>query len=119
MSIAPSLRSLLFVLLAGGIPLAARANALTELATLVPEPPGGDAWFHEMKFDGYRILARIQGGSARLLSRRDNDWTDRFAPVAAAVAALPVKTALLDGEVAVETATAVSDASQPERRTAA
>ena len=54
-----------------------------------------------MKFDGYRILARLERSRVRLLSRRGLDWTARLPEVAAAVAALPARTALLDGEAAV------------------
>ena len=70
-----------------------------QLATLVAAAPAGDEWLHEVKLDGYRILARIARGRARLLTRNRQDWTDHFPAVAAAAAALPVKEALLDGEV--------------------
>ena len=70
-----------------------------QLATLVAAAPAGDEWLHEVKLDGFRILARVARGRARLLTRNRQDWTDRFAPVAEAAAALPVKEALLDGEV--------------------
>lgn len=72
-----------------------------QLATLVDEAPAGDNWLHEVKFDGYRILARMEKGRARLLSRNGKDWTAHFPTVAAAVEALPVADALFDGEVAV------------------
>jgi bifunctional non-homologous end joining protein LigD len=72
-----------------------------QLATLVSAPPDGDAWLHEMKFDGYRILCRIDKGRATLWSRNANDWTSRFPEVAAAAARLPVRQAFVDGEVAV------------------
>jgi bifunctional non-homologous end joining protein LigD len=72
-----------------------------QLATLVKRPPASDAWLHEMKFDGYRILARLDHGRARLLSRNGRDWTDHFPTVADAVARLPAGQAMLDGEVAV------------------
>ncbi|MGI5864242.1 MAG: DNA ligase D [Myxococcales bacterium] len=72
-----------------------------ELATLVKSPPPGDRWLHEIKFDGYRIGCRIDRGEVRLLSRRGNDWTDRFPFVVAKAKRLPVRQALLDGEVAV------------------
>jgi bifunctional non-homologous end joining protein LigD len=72
-----------------------------QLATLVSTPPPGDAWLHEMKFDGYRILCRVSGGRATLWSRNANDWTARFPEIAAAAARLPVRGALLDGEIAV------------------
>ncbi len=72
-----------------------------QLATLVTDPPGGEGWLHEMKFDGYRILSRLQGGRATLMSRNGNDWTAHFPQVAAAVQALPASQAMIDGEVAV------------------
>jgi bifunctional non-homologous end joining protein LigD len=72
-----------------------------QLALLVDEAPAGDDWLHEQKFDGYRILAEMDGRKLRLLSRRFNDWTAQFPTVVDAVAALPVKSVLLDGEVCV------------------
>lgn len=77
-----------------------------QLALLVGAPPGGGGWFHEIKYDGYRIGAAIRPGTAgrdvRLLSRRGIDWTDKFTTIAAAAAALPVQgPTLLDGEVVV------------------
>ncbi|HMG21520.1 MAG TPA: non-homologous end-joining DNA ligase [Kofleriaceae bacterium] len=71
-----------------------------QLATLVAEPPEGGAWLHEQKFDGYRILAELDRGVVRLLSRRFKDWTAAFPQVAATIAELPVDRAVLDGEVA-------------------
>jgi bifunctional non-homologous end joining protein LigD len=88
-----------------GIPGARRAplpeQVEPQLATLVKEPPRGDDWLHEMKLDGYRILARVEKGKARLWSRNAKDWTERFPTVARAVEALTVPTAILDGEVAM------------------
>ena len=69
-----------------------------QLAQLVDEPPHGDDWLHEQKFDGYRILAELDGRKLRLLSRRFNDWTAQFPTVVDAVSALPVQSVLLDGE---------------------
>jgi bifunctional non-homologous end joining protein LigD len=57
---------------------------------------------HEIKFDGYRLEARIDDGAVRLLTRNGLDWTARFTGIAKALATLGVKTALLDGEVVVE-----------------
>jgi bifunctional non-homologous end joining protein LigD len=71
-----------------------------QLATLVAEAPDGPGWLHEQKFDGYRILAELERGEVRLLSRRFKDWTHAFPKVAAAVARLPAGRAVLDGEVA-------------------
>jgi len=72
-----------------------------ELATLVDRAPEGEAWLHEMKYDGYRILARIENGRVRLLSRNGHDWTDNFSTIAKALERLDAEDALLDGEVAV------------------
>ncbi len=72
------------------------------LATLVDRAPRGDNWIHEIKFDGYRIQARLQGGEARLLTRKGLDWTDRFPTIAKAVTKLPAETALIDGELVAE-----------------
>jgi len=70
-----------------------------QLATLVSGPPPGDEWVHEIKLDGYRILLRIERGRVKLLTRNRQDWTARFPMVVEAAAALPVKEALLDGEI--------------------
>jgi bifunctional non-homologous end joining protein LigD len=70
-----------------------------QLATLVGAAPDGDEWVHEIKLDGYRVLARIERGRVRLLTRNRQDWTERFPAVAEAAATLSVKEALLDGEI--------------------
>jgi bifunctional non-homologous end joining protein LigD len=72
-----------------------------QLAQLVDAPPEGPDWLHEQKFDGYRILADLDRGTVRLLSRRFKDWTAAFPTVVQAIAALPVRRAIFDGEVAV------------------
>jgi bifunctional non-homologous end joining protein LigD len=61
--------------------------------------PPGNGWLHELKFDGYRILAHIKNDRVRLISRNGKDWTRRFPSIAAAVAELPLQQAILDGEV--------------------
>ena len=53
-----------------------------ELATLVDEAPAGEGWVHEIKFDGYRVGARIAGGKVTMLTRRGLDWTERFRSIA-------------------------------------
>jgi bifunctional non-homologous end joining protein LigD len=78
------------------------------LAMLYDAPPRGAAWLHEIKFDGYRIEARLDRGKVRLLTRKQLDWTHRFERIAEAVAALPAETALLDGELVVENEQGVS-----------
>jgi bifunctional non-homologous end joining protein LigD len=65
------------------------------------EPPSGDAWLHEIQYDGERVIARVEGGRAQLLHEGAKDWTDRFQSVAAAIEALGVGSALIDGELAV------------------
>src|SRR6266508_5440808 len=70
-----------------------------QLATLVQAAPQGDQWLHEIKLDGYRVLARIERGRARLLTRNGKDWSARFPGIAAAAARLKVDRALLDGEI--------------------
>lgn len=70
------------------------------LATLQEKPPAGERWLHEVKFDGYRLQARVENGAVRLLTRSGLDWTDRFgATLSQALAGLPCETALIDGEV--------------------
>jgi bifunctional non-homologous end joining protein LigD len=78
------------------------------LATLHSAPPDGAEWIHEIKFDGYRIEARLDHGKVRLLTRKQLDWTHRFQRIAKAVAALPADTALLDGELVIENENGVS-----------
>jgi len=78
------------------------------LATLHSAAPRGDEWLHEIKFDGYRIEARVDCGKVRLLTRKGLDWTHRFKPIVQAMMALPAKTALLDGELVVEDAKGIS-----------
>ena len=72
-----------------------------QLATLVKEAPSGDGWLHEIKYDGYRIGARIRKGRVTLISRNGKDWTAAFPTIANAVAALPIADGLIDGEVAI------------------
>lgn len=72
-----------------------------ELPTLVERAPEGDGWLHELKYDGYRLLCRIDRGRVRLLTRSGKDWTARFPGIAKAAASLPLERALLDGEAVV------------------
>jgi bifunctional non-homologous end joining protein LigD len=70
-----------------------------QLATLVDKPPPGDEWFHELKFDGYRLLCHLHNGQVRFWTRNQNDWTAKFPNLSKAVKALPLKSVILDGEV--------------------
>ncbi|MFH5926099.1 DNA ligase D [Roseomonas xinghualingensis] len=67
------------------------------LCVLESEAPAGPCWVHEIKLDGYRMLAVIQGGKARLLTRTGQDWSHRFPEVAKALGALP--DGVVDGEL--------------------
>jgi bifunctional non-homologous end joining protein LigD len=73
------------------------------LPSAADKPPSGKDWVHEVKYDGYRVQARIESGKAVLLTRKGLDWTQRFGGLGVAVAALPVKSALIDAEVVVQT----------------
>ncbi len=75
-----------------------------QLATLVASAPDSDEWLHETKYDGFRMGLVIEDGQARLLTRNRLDWSARFPEVLAAALRLPVTSALLDGEVALEVA---------------
>ena len=74
------------------------ASVDLQLATLVKAPPEDDRWFHEIKFDGYRMLCRLAKGKATFITRGGQDWTRRFASLAAAAEELPATSAILDGE---------------------
>ena len=69
--------------------------------TLVAYPPAGPGWLHEMKHDGYRLLARKDAGQVRLWSRYGADFTDKLPRISEAVRSLPVDKALIDGEAVV------------------
>lgn len=71
------------------------------LATRVDVPPAGDAWIHEIKYDGYRLQAAVSRDAVRLYTRSGLDWTGKFPTIVAALARLQLDDVLLDGEVAV------------------
>lgn len=70
-----------------------------ELATLVTDAPAGEKWLHEIKWDGYRLLARIHNGEVMLLTRHNKDWTYQFPSLVRALKSLKFKDIILDGEV--------------------
>jgi bifunctional non-homologous end joining protein LigD len=80
-----------------------------ELATLETEVPHGDAWLHELKYDGYRIEARKVGDEITLFSRNGLDWTVRFPAIAKALLTLPATSALIDGEAAYMLPSGITD----------
>jgi bifunctional non-homologous end joining protein LigD len=71
------------------------------LATLVKRAPAGTGWLHEIKYDGYRMLSRIEDGEARIFSRNGKEWTAQLAGIAKELGALDVSNAWLDGELVV------------------
>jgi len=79
-----------------------------ELASMAEQPPAGSQWWHEIKFDGYRAQARVDGRDIKILTRTGLNWTDRFSPIADAVGALGLGSAILDGEIVVEDAAGLS-----------
>jgi bifunctional non-homologous end joining protein LigD len=72
-----------------------------QLATLAAEPPKGEEWLHELKFDGYRMICHLQRGKAKFFSRNGKDWTEKFPNLLQALKTFPATTAILDGEVMV------------------
>src|SRR3990167_6493468 len=70
-----------------------------QLATLVDKPPSGKSWLHEVKLDGYRLIAFKKGNSTHLVTRSHHDWTSKFKKIVSVIDKLPVNNAILDGEV--------------------
>jgi bifunctional non-homologous end joining protein LigD len=91
-----------------GKPVAGRSHPEAfspELAKLVKAPPAGDGWLHEVKWDGYRIVATVTKVDVRLWSRNGIEWTQKVPELATAVRSLRLKDAQLDGEMIVPTET--------------
>ncbi|MDQ2821547.1 MAG: DNA ligase D [Pseudomonadota bacterium] len=87
---------------AKGVKAALPATFTPELATLVDAPPPDAAdWIFELKFDGYRMLARIENGDVRLLTRNQNDWTDKLLPLRDALLKMTLPDGWYDGEIVV------------------
>jgi DNA ligase D-like protein (predicted ligase) len=70
-----------------------------QLAKLVEKAPDGYDWLHELKLDGYRMHARLDSARVQILTRRGNDWTDKYPATAKAIVGLPAQNAYLDGEL--------------------
>jgi bifunctional non-homologous end joining protein LigD len=68
------------------------------IPTLASRPPVGPQWLHEIKHDGYRLIARKTDGRVRLFARHGYDWTERYPLIAKAVAAIRASSATVDGE---------------------
>lgn len=90
----------------GNLPGAIRApfpnRLLPEKATFSQTPPSGAGWIHEIKYDGYRIIARIQKNGILLTTRNGKDWTEKFISVKKSLERLFGHEVILDGEVAVQ-----------------
>ena len=79
------------------------ASLSPQLATLVEAPPAhSDDWLYELKFDGYRLLARIEGKEVRCFTRNGHDWSDKLPHLVKALRTLDVRSAWIDGEIVVE-----------------
>jgi bifunctional non-homologous end joining protein LigD len=88
---------------AGAIRKAMPDTLSPELATLVDQPPRDpDAWLYEVKFDGYRMLAKVTSGKVRLISRNGRDWTDKVGHLAKMLESMPLKPGWLDGEIVMQ-----------------
>ena len=78
------------------------ATFAPELATLVDAAPGDPAeWIFELKFDGYRMLARVEGGDVTLITRNNNDWTHKLIPLRDALVKMKLPDGWYDGEIVV------------------
>jgi bifunctional non-homologous end joining protein LigD len=75
------------------------ADLKPQLATVSANAPEGEEWLHEIKYDGYRLLARIERGKVRLITRGGLDWTAKFTALARSLGELPAASALIDGEL--------------------
>lgn len=80
-----------------------------QLATLVDEPPLGDGWLHEIKFDGYRVVVKVHDGEVSLWTRKALDWTRRMPALATAMAELSLPNVVIDGEFVALEANGVSN----------
>src|SRR6266404_680453 len=70
-----------------------------QLAALVKKAPDGPDWLHEIKLDGYRMHTRLDAGRVKIITRRGNDWTQKYPAIAKAIAGLRAQDAYLDGEL--------------------
>jgi bifunctional non-homologous end joining protein LigD len=71
------------------------------LPTLVKKPPSGADWLHEIKWDGFRFVCYLNGGTVRMLTRNALDWSPNFPAIVDAIAKLPVKVLIIDGEALI------------------
>jgi bifunctional non-homologous end joining protein LigD len=79
------------------------------LATGIGKVPSGERWIHEIKFDGYRVQLHVAHESAKVFTRRGNDWTNRFKKIAADAFLINASSAIIDGEVVAPAADGTTD----------
>jgi bifunctional non-homologous end joining protein LigD len=80
-----------------------------ELATSIEKVPSGERWLHEIKFDGYRVQVHLRDAAVKVLTRRGNDWTNRFRKITADAWHVGAGSAVIDGEVVVPAANGSTD----------
>lgn len=85
------------------------SRKLPQLATLTTQTPAGDDWLHEIKLDGYRLLATRQMSKVTLATRNESDWTSRFPTLAAAIQSIGASEFIVDGELVMLRSDGVSD----------
>ena len=95
---------------------AAKSKASLPLAFIKPclaeatsDPPSGDDWVHEIKFDGYRIQAHVANSKVTLFTRNALDWTGKFGSVVGELQKLRAGSAIIDGEAVVQNEAGVAD----------
>ena len=71
------------------------------IPTQADRPPSGAGWLHEIKMDGFRLIARRDAGGVRLITRNGHDWTDRYPTIAGSVGRLHCRSCVIDGEVVI------------------
>lgn len=84
---------------AGAVKASLPERQAPQLCAIAEEPPTGEQWLSEIKFDGYRLLIWLRNGKATIMTRNGHDWTARLPAIAAAVGKINVDSALLDGEL--------------------
>jgi len=91
------------------IPAKMPVRIAPQLATAAKQPPASEGWLWDLKFDGYRMMTRIEGSDIRLLTKGGHDWSGRLPQLRQAVSRLEVQNAWLDGEIVVLNAAGLPD----------
>jgi DNA ligase D len=97
----PKAKPLKLSAIAGAIDAPMPKELPPQLATAADAPPSTEGWLHEIKFDGYRTIARVDAGAVQLITRAGLDWTKRYGDLPRAFANLGCKSAIVDGEIVV------------------